>query len=472
MANVAKRCNCRQAETGKKLGQKCPDLSKQKHGAWWVRYEAPPSPGGKRRRPWAGPYATKTEADTAGKRLETEADSGKPIPDRQIKVGPFLRQWLAGKKKLAQSTRAGYLEHIVLYLEPGLGHHRMAALAEEHLGALYEAMEQINRPEKVEGKPSEMLRRLLAAREKAEWEGARPGQMHNSRPLSPARIRRVHATLSSALTTAKSQGKIDHDPSKHIELAEAKRRRPLLWTPERVARWRERLAAEAAKEPADRRPVPRPAPVMVWTPVQAGGYLDFLEEEDVRLYALFHLVTTRALRRAEVCHLEWEDTDLASTKTISVLEEEEAGEEDGIKSESSRRVISLDAVNVRLLKAWRKIQAADRLAAGKQWVDSGKVFTDELGRELVGESLSDLHDRLVRRSGLPPVRFHDLRHCAATIMLAAGVDMKVVSATLGHRKFWFTADTYTLVVPELAEAAAEATVALIPRKRGRPRKSS
>ncbi|MEV4159303.1 tyrosine-type recombinase/integrase [Nonomuraea dietziae] len=61
------------------------------------------------------------------------------------------------------------------------------------------------------------------------------------------------------------------------------------------------------------------------------------------------------------------------------------------------------------------------------------------------------------------MRFHDLRNCAATIMLAAGIDMKVISATLGHSRHSFTADVYTGVVPEVAHAAAEATIAAIPR---------
>ncbi|MEV6981563.1 tyrosine-type recombinase/integrase [Sphaerisporangium sp. NPDC051017] len=120
---------------------------------------------------------------------------------------------------------------------------------------------------------------------------------------------------------------------------------------------------------------------------------------------------------------------------------------------------------MRLLKAWRKVQAADQLAAGEDWVDSGRVFTDRLGRPLDLNALTDHTEWLVKRSGLPPVRLHDTRHAAATIMLAAGVDMKVVSATLGHRQYWFTADTYTSVVPELAEAAAKATVEMIPRAR-------
>ncbi|MFG1879357.1 tyrosine-type recombinase/integrase [Sphaerisporangium sp. NPDC049003] len=153
-------------------------------------------------------------------------------------------------------------------------------------------------------------------------------------------------------------------------------------------------------------------------------------------------------------------------RAVLQLDEDEEAEA-GIKSDSSRRVVVLDDVNVKLLKAWRKTQATERLAAGKHWVDSGKVFTDKLGRPLDLNGLTDHTEWLVRRSQLPPVRLHDMRHCAATIMLAAGTDMKIVSATLGHRQYWFTADTYTTVIPELATIAAAATVAMIPRRASR-----
>ncbi|WP_242882679.1 tyrosine-type recombinase/integrase [Actinomadura litoris] len=65
---------------------------------------------------------------------------------------------------------------------------------------------------------------------------------------------------------------------------------------------------------------------------------------------------------------------------------------------------------------------------------------------------------------LPPIRFHDLRHVAATLALLGKVDMKVISETLGHSRHSFTADTYTSVLPEVSRAAAEAVAAIVPRR--------
>nr|BFE88185.1 tyrosine-type recombinase/integrase [Planobispora longispora] len=435
MAYTFRRCHCRD-ETGKFIGQTCPLPAKRDQGSWWVRYDVPPDADGRRRRPRVGPFANKTLAEKELIKLVAEANSGRPIPDRKLKVITYLRQWLAGKKSLKPSTRISYTTHIELYLIPGIGHLLLADLREHHLGALYEAMEKINRP--LDGEPSETLRRLLKARARTA-QGEDADALYSRRPLTSARIRCVHATLSSALSAAYKQRKLSHDPSKNVELPAAKRRRPLLWTPERVARWQETGA--------------RPGPVMVWTPAQVGQFFDFLEACEERLYPLYHVVATRGLRRAEICGARWQDIDLTSpTKTLSILEGED-DDEPGLKTDASWRVTTLDATNVTLLKAWRKEQSEEKLAAGEAWVDSGRIFTKPSGEPLDPDVISQRFDRalirhatirrrhaeegwslerlaqvhlapkravtLAPQAPLPPVRLHDLRHCAATLMLAA-----------------------------------------------------
>ncbi|WP_326960194.1 tyrosine-type recombinase/integrase [Amycolatopsis sp. NBC_01286] len=77
--------------------------------------------------------------------------------------------------------------------------------------------------------------------------------------------------------------------------------------------------------------------------------------------------------------------------------------------------------------------------------------------------MSHTFRRLIEKADLPPVRFHDLRHGAATLSLAAGNDLKTVQALLGHASIVLTADTYTSVLPSLAQACAEATASLVRR---------
>jgi integrase len=91
------------------------------------------------------------------------------------------------------------------------------------------------------------------------------------------------------------------------------------------------------------------------------------------------------------------------------------------------------------------------------------MFTNTNGRALHPESISQLFDRLVARTGLPRIRFHDLRHSHASLLVAAGVPIKVVSERLGHAHPGFTMATYQHVLPGMSADAAHRFAALIDR---------
>ncbi|MFF0869873.1 site-specific integrase [Nonomuraea sp. NPDC003560] len=131
------------------------------------------------------------------------------------------------------------------------------------------------------------------------------------------------------------------------------------------------------------------------------------------------------------------------------------------KTDASVRTIALDSDTAQVLRAHRQQQLQERLAMGEAWVDTGFVFTQPDGNRLYPQHASDQFLWLAYLAGLPPIRLHDLRHGAASLMLAAGVEMKVVQETLGHTSSAFTADTYTSVYPQVATAAAEKTAALL-----------
>jgi integrase len=107
-------------------------------------------------------------------------------------------------------------------------------------------------------------------------------------------------------------------------------------------------------------------------------------------------------------------------------------------------------------------QDGDRGAAGERWEEPGFEFTTETGSPLHPADVTDVFEQISYLAGLPPIRLHDLRHFAATLHLAAGVDIKIVQDMLGHSSRAITSDTYTTVLPEVAHAAAEAAAALMP----------
>ena len=95
------------------------------------------------------------------------------------------------------------------------------------------------------------------------------------------------------------------------------------------------------------------------------------------------------------------------------------------------------------------------------------MFTNEHGESLNPDQVAKHFRALVAASGLPPVRLHDLRHGTATMLLAAGTDMKIIQEILGHSRYTTTADLYTSVLPEQIHAAAAAITHLVPRGQSR-----
>lgn len=153
----------------------------------------------------------------------------------------------------------------------------------------------------------------------------------------------------------------------------------------------------------------------VWTAEQTGAFLDHAAAD--RLYALYHRVAFRGLRRGEAVGLPWVDVDLdGALLTVSqqIVQVGWATEEEAPKTSSGVRSVALDAETVAVLRAQRILQSAERLRCGPAWTDTGLVFTREDGRAVHPDFVTRHFERLVRAADLPPIRLHDLRHGAAT----------------------------------------------------------
>jgi integrase len=229
-----------------------------------------------------------------------------------------------------------------------------------------------------------------------------------------------------------------------VRLRSARAARPLVWTDPRVDRWRD--TGEV------------PGPVMVWTPEQTGAFLDHAAVHDPDLYPLLQLIAYRGLRRGEAVGLRDADTQLDRAEIAITQQITAAGRlirRKPPKSEAGNRVVALDPATIAVLRAYRARRPSNS--------DSGLFFVRPDGQPWHPDSVSHRFRRLVADAGLPPIRLHDLRHVAATVALSAGVDLKVIQATLGHSTLALTANTYTSVLPQLAQGAAEAVAAIIPR---------
>ena len=266
-------------------------------------------------------------------------------------------------------------------------------------------------------------------------------------PVSAATLTRIRATLRAALNAAIRRGLINDNPAARAELPRARRPRAVVWTPYRVGQWRQ----------CGERP-----PVAVWTVRQTAQFLDSVRWH--RLYAAYHLIALRGLRRGEAAGLRWCDVDLDGKTAVIIQQLQQYDGRLAIcppKTPHSVHVIALDRTTVAALAEHRDRQRAEAADYGPGYRDSGYVFTGLNGDPMAPDRLTRTFTKLTALAGLPPIRLHDLRHGAASLALSAGVELKVVQEMLGHSSIVLTADTYTSVLPDAAHAAAEKVAALI-----------
>ena len=209
---------------------------------------------------------------------------------------------------------------------------------------------------------------------------------------------------------------------------------------------------------ADARSVPA-REVQVLTPYAARRILEAVKED--RLEALFTVSLALGLRQSEVLGLRWSDVNIdAGTVSIQRTLQRLHGAFGFYppKSEKSRRTIPMPVPVATALQRHMKRQLQERIALGGGWEAErwgGLVFTDEEGNPLSCFHVSGRFHKLIRMAGLPPMRYHDLRHGAASIMAAQGVSARVAMEILGHAQISTTMNIYTHIAPELQKEAAE-----------------
>ena len=368
-------------------------------------------------------------------------------------VATWLRRWLITQEEV-RGLRAGtiidYRRHIGLYWIPRIGHLKLTELRSRHVTDALAAIRR-QRAEAINAAQTanaESLAKAAAADELREAKGLRravkPERIPVPRPFGAATAQRVHATLRAALNAAVRAEEIP------------------------------RNVAVFADRPVGARPRIRP-----WEPEQLGAWLDSIVGE--QLYPLYHLGAFGGLRRGELCGLGWSDLDLRVGRVVvrwqitgvgyrAAQKDKRLGRTAQYRTkpktrDGEDRIVDLDDGTVQVLRAWRRQQATERLAWGTSYDDGDNlVFTKENGTPLDPDQVYKHFVRLVSRSGLPTIPLHHLRHGSASLQIAAGVDIAVVSKRLGHSKIDLTSDTYGHLIGTAGKNAAEAAAALVPRR--------
>jgi integrase len=360
---------------------------------WYVVLDIGRDLDGKRRQKWHGGFATRAEAEAGRVALVAEFGAGTYTEPSAV----TLDEWVTGgwwrllQDRVKPSTAASYEANLRHHVLPSLGRVRLTSLRAEHLNRLY----------------IDLLK---------------DGRIDGQGGLSAHTVRNVHVIVHLLLRDACAAGLIS------------------------------RNVAELATPPPRRSP--RTAPMRFWQPHQLRLFLSAVSGE--HLEAAWHLAALTGMRRGEIAALRWDDIDVTNQRVYIRQTRSRIGTEMAISTPKSGygRLIEIDTETTRRLveHGERQSLAAGRLGAVNPdrflflKPDFAPVRPDYLSERflLIGSHL-----------GLPRIRFHDLRHTYATIALATGVPINVVSERLGHTNTSVTLNVYSHVMPGMGATAAQ-----------------
>lgn len=373
-------------------------------------------------------FDRKKDAEKEARRLEGMKDGGALTTTTKEPLVKYLARWLDAKEgQVRARTIHDYRGIVRRYVEeppedaPPIGSIRMHKLTPIAFEGLY------------------------------NW-------MRNEQELSPRTIQYTHAVLRQALGDAVAKKILPANPTDHANV------------PKRAKEGGEEQTAIRAMDEA-----------------QAAQFLDAARSD--RYFALWAVLLTGGLRPGEALGLKWSAVDFDAGR-VRVSRSLTRTGVDGWKlvkpkTKKARRTVPLPAVTVQALREWRKKTAEERLLAGPEYEDNGFVFATPFGKPL---HLSNLYAgpfrRVMEAAGLgewgpepakpargprgkrpftPAFRMYDLRHTCATLLLLRGVSPKIVQERLGHASITLTLDTYSHVLPDMQQTAADEMEALFGR---------
>ena len=384
-------------------------IRKRGKGSWEITVRLGRDPvTGRLRRRFLTVRGTKRDAERALTEALHQRDTGTDIVPARITLAEYLETWLRdyAAHNVAPSTLARYTGIIRRHLIPALGDLRLRDIRPAHIQAAY-------------GRYSMQGGRA----------DGRPGA------LAPRTILQHHRVLREALHHAIQWQLISVNP------------------------------ADSVKPPH-----PQRQEMQVLSLDECVKLLELAETGPY--HALIYMALSTGARIGELLALRWRDIDFdAEVMRITRTSYRLSGH--GIvfsapKTPRAVRPVALSPDTLAILRQHRRTQVETRLAVGPMYEDHDLVFAWATGNPLDRGAVRRAFARLLARAGLPHVRLHDLRHSAGTLMLAAGVNPKVVSERLGHATVAITLDVYSHVLPELQREAAVAMDRLLGKHSARP----
>ncbi|MGW9068970.1 tyrosine-type recombinase/integrase [Streptomyces yangpuensis] len=356
-------------------------------------------------------YGT-TRKNAADKLTDKIANSnrGLPVATADSTLGDYLTYWLnsVAVHRLRENTHTRYATCIRLHLIPGLGTKKIARLTARDVRTFLDRLRTTCQC-CTQGLDTERKRCCAI------------GECCQKR-LSPLTVTYVHSVLKSSLEHAVREDELPRNVARNVKTATL-----------RPKRFRPLTAAEARQ------------------------FLDAARAD--RLHALYELALRTGLRKGELLGLHWEDLDLIAG-TVTIRRSLQRTRTGGLthlptKTRASERRIALPTECVHSLKKHQEQQEREREEAGASWKGMGLVFSTPTGRPLDPANLTRRFGDFLDRVQLRRIRFHDLRHSTATLLLEQGVDLVVIKELLGHAHIGVTAGVYAHVRLRLQRQAID-----------------
>ena len=369
------------------------------------------------------PNKTKKQNQRALERFamdfEDRVKSGKYLDGEKVTFQEFAGRWMEeyARIRLEPTTTEIYGLLLDAHIIPAIGHLRLSRVQPQHLNRLYSEMLTQRRDGKAGG-------------------------------YSPATVKRVHAIISSIMSTAVQWGIVTENPCRRIRPPRQEKGEASFFTPEQAAMFLDELDRETREGTI---------------PLQHNIF--------------FQMALFCGLRRGEIVALQWQDIDFGGgTVTVNKSTAIVGGKrhQKAPKNRTSERVVSVPAHVLGMLRSYRKEYDAYQAQVGSQWAGSGHIFIQWDGSQMYPSTPVNAMRKIIARYNsdheekLPHVTPHGLRHTSATLLISQNVDIRTVSNRLGHAQTSTTMNIYTHALQKKDEQAAEALEALLAPSRSLP----
>lgn len=323
--------------------------------------------------------------------FEEEVKNG-ICPDNKIRFVDFSKRWMDeyAKVNLTIKTYARY-EIYLKRINQGIGHLKLKDITPLQLNTFYRSLEAdgVNQRKRYDEN----------------------GDLINNGKLAPKTILDHHRVISKILSTAVKWGLLEKNVA---------------------------MRADPPKVPHRE--------ISYLNEKEVRHMLTLLEKEPIQYQTMITLLVYTGIRRGELCGLEWKDIDFENQVMHVVRSAQYIGDKTMItkepKTKSGIRHFSLSIHACILLKKYKHWQLEQKLNAGDRWEESDRLFTSWNGKTIYPDTITDWFSKFIKRSGLPYVTLHSLRHTNATLMIAEGTDVCTVSRRLGHANTATTLNIY------------------------------